>query len=54
MSDRTANQMPDARGPATIAEIIHGLEPMGDPSKFSIEDLTTAEEDDFFAIIEDL
>ena len=54
MSDRTANQMPDAPGPATIAEIIRGFEPMGDPSKFSIEDLTAEEEDAFFAIIEDL
>lgn len=54
MSDRTANQMPDAPGPATIAEIIRGLEPMGDPSKFSIEDLTAEEEDAFFAIIENL
>ncbi|WP_419848633.1 hypothetical protein [Candidatus Poriferisocius sp.] len=46
--------MPDAPGPATIAEIIRGLEPMGDPRKFSIEDLTTEEEDAFFAIIENL
>ena len=29
------------------------LEPMGDPSAFSIEDLTP-EEDAFFAVIEDL
>ena len=54
MSDRPSNQMPDAPGPATIAEIIRGLEPMGDPSKFSIKDLTPEEEDAFFAIIEDL
>lgn len=54
MSDGTANQMPGAPSPATISEIIRGLEPMGDPSKFSIEDLTAEEEDAFFAIIEDL
>ena len=54
MSDGPSNQMPDAPGQATIAEIIRGLEPMGDPSEFSVEDLTAEEEDAFFAIIEDL
>ena len=54
MPDGTANQMPDVSGPNTIAEIIRDLEPMGDPSRFSIEDLTAEEEDAFFAIIEDL
>ena len=54
MSDRTANQPPGTPGPSTITESIRGLEPMGDPSRFSIEDLTAEEEDAFFAIIEDL
>ena len=54
MSDKTAKQMPETPDPATIAEIIHGLEPMGDPSKFSIEDLTPEEEDAFFTVIDNL
>ena len=54
MSDRTANQVPGVTVPATVAEIIRDLEPMGDPSLFTIGDLTPEEEDAFFAIIEDL
>ena len=53
MSDGTANQVPGVPAPTTITEIIRDLEPMGDPSKFSIEDLTPEEEDAFFATIED-
>ena len=54
MSDTALNQMPHAPGPTTIAEIIHGLKPMGDPSKFSIGDLTAEEEDAFFTVIDSL
>lgn len=54
MPDKTMNQVPGVRLPFTITEIIRNLEPMGDPSQFAIRDLTTKEEDAFFAIIEDL
>ena len=54
MPDRTANQAPGVPASTTITEIIRYLEPMGDPSKFSIENLTPEEEDTFFAIIKDL
>lgn len=54
MSDTALNQMPHAPGPTTIAEIIRGLKPMGDPSKFSIGDLTAEEEDAFFTVIDSL
>lgn len=53
MSDTTANQRPAPSGPATIAEVLQGGEPMGDLSRFAIEDLTPEEEDEFFRILED-
>ena len=53
MSDNTANQQPAPVGPATIAEVVEGLEPMGDLARFAIDDLTLDEEDEFFAILED-
>ena len=53
MSDNTANQQPAPVGPATIAEVLADLEPMGDLARFAIDDLTPTEEDDFFAILED-
>lgn len=52
MSDNTANQRPALGGPSTIAEILQGGEPMGDLSRFAIEDLTSEEEDEFFMILE--
>ncbi|MCY4273594.1 MAG: hypothetical protein OXF00_13240 [bacterium] len=54
MSDRTANQVPGVPAPTTIAEIIRDLEPMGNPSEFTVDDLPPEEEDAFFAIIENL
>ncbi len=58
MSDRALKQMPHAPGPTTIADVIHGLKPMGDPSKFSIGDLTAEEEEEeedaFFTVIDSL
>jgi hypothetical protein len=38
----------------TIAEIVERCQPMGDPGRFVIDDLTAAEEDEFFAILEDV
>ena len=53
MSDNTANQRPAPGDPTTVAEVLEQLEPMGDLSRFVIEDLTPDEEDEFFQILED-
>lgn len=53
MSDNTANQQPAPSEPSTVAEVLEGLEPMGDLSRFAVDDLTPDEEDEFFRILED-
>lgn len=53
MSGNTAKQQPAPSGPSTIAEVLRDLEPMGELSRFAIEDLTPDEEDEFFGILED-
>ena len=53
MSDNTANQRPVPGEPTTVAEVLQDLKPMGDLSRFAIEDLTPEEEDEFFKILED-
>jgi hypothetical protein len=53
VSDSTADHQPAPTGRSTIAEVLRGLEPMGDLSRFEIEDLTPSEEDEFFRILED-
>ena len=52
MSNITAGEHHDASDATTIAEIVQVLEPMGDLSRFAIEDLTPEEEDGFFRILE--
>jgi len=52
VSDSSATQKPHPSGSATIAEIIRDVEPMGDLSRFVIEDLTPEDEDEFFSILE--
>ena len=52
MSDTTADQRSASSGPATVAEVLEGIEPMGDLNRFAIEDLTPEEEDEFFEILE--
>ena len=42
------------RSRLTIAEIVGRCQPMGDLGQFVIDDLTAAEEDEFFAILEDV
>lgn len=37
--------------PTTIAEIVRDLKPMGDLSRFQIEDLTPDDEAEFFRIL---
>ena len=52
MSDNIATP-PSARSePATVAQALEGVEPMGDLSRFVVADLTPAEEDEFFRILE--
>lgn len=53
MSDNAANQPSPPPTPATIAEIVRDVQPMGDLDRFVIEDMTPEEEDEFFAILED-
>lgn len=53
LSDNTANKQPAVAGPSTIAEVLEDLEPMGDLTRFAIDDLTPDEEDEFFEILED-
>jgi len=47
------NQEETALAPSTVADVLRGVEPMGDLSKFAIDDLTPDEEDVFFEILED-
>ena len=51
MSDHTAGPAPARPLELTIAEIVERLEPMGDLGRFVIEDLSPAEEDEFFSIL---
>ena len=37
-----------------VAEIVGRCQPMGDLGRFAIDDLTAAEEDEFFATFEDV
>ena len=53
MSDASANKSAVPVESPTMAEILQGVQPMGDLSQFVIEDLTPEEEDAFFAILED-
>lgn len=39
---------------STIAAIVERCQPMGDLGRFAIDDMTAAEEDEFFAILEDV
>ena len=40
--------------PSTVAQVLQDLTPMGDLSRFAIEDLLPDEEDEFFKILEDV
>lgn len=53
MSDNTANQRPHTADTTTIADIVRTVEPMGDLSRFGIEDLSPDEEAEFFRILEE-
>ena len=53
MSNSNAEDFGHA-SPVTIAEIVERVQPMGDLGRFAIDDLTADEEDEFFAILEDV
>jgi hypothetical protein len=53
VTDSTAGQEQAPSPRPTIASIVGGLEPMGDLSRFVIEDMSPDEEDEFFAILKD-
>lgn len=53
MSDTTARRDDADRPHLTIADILRDIEPMGDLSRFAIDDLTADDEDEFFRILED-
>jgi hypothetical protein len=53
MSDNSTSEHHGPAGPTTIAEVLDGLQPMGDLSRFMIDDLSPDEEDEFFRIIQD-
>lgn len=53
MTDQHASEHVAPPGPATIADVLDGAEPMGDLGRFAIDDLTPEEEDEFFRILEE-
>lgn len=53
MSDSNSDEFRQT-APSTIAAIVKRCQPMGDLGRFAIDDLTAAEEDEFFAILEDV
>lgn len=52
MSDNSANQYANVVAPLTIADVLAGLQRMGDLSQFVIDDLTPEDEDLFFGILD--
>jgi hypothetical protein len=54
LSDNSARHQPAPGSPSTIAEVLNGLEPMGDLTRFALDDLTPDKEDEFFRLLEDL
>lgn len=51
MSYRDGNGPTATTRATTIADVLKGLEPMGDLSRFAIEDLTPDEENEFFSVL---
>ncbi len=52
MSDNAPKRETGPKTPTTIAEVLQGIEPMGDLRQFAIDDLTPEDEEEFFRIIE--
>ena len=55
MSDSTPTELPStpAQEPRTLEDVMRGIEPMGDLSRFAIDDLTVDEEAEFYRILEE-
>lgn len=53
MTDNTASHDHGPGRPETIAEMLEGLQPIGDLEQLAIEDLTPEEADEFFRILEE-
>lgn len=52
MSDNAANRETGPKTPTTLAELLQGIESMGDLRQFAIDDLTPEDENEFFGILE--
>ncbi len=52
MSDNAANREAGPKAPTTIAEVLQGIEPMGDLRQFAVDDLAPEDEEEFFRILE--
>lgn len=52
MSDHSATDVPRDPEP-TVADIVAGVEPMGDLRRFVIEDMSAKEEDEVFSRLDD-
>ena len=53
MSNSDSEDLRNQASTMTIDEIVRRCQPMGDLGQFAIDDLTAAEEDEFFSILED-
>ena len=54
MTDSAANEIESGGDQQALAEILAGVEPMGDLSVFALEDLSEEEEREFFSILGDV
>ena len=52
MTDNVATHDDDSSSPVTIADVLRGVEPIGDLRQFVIDDLTLDDEDEYFRILE--
>lgn len=52
MSDNPMPTPQTPEAPTAVAELLADLEPMGDLDQFALKDIKPAEEDEFFAILE--
>lgn len=52
MSEDAATRDDGSNTPMKVADVLRGLEPMGDLRQFAIDDLTPDDEDEFFRILE--